>query len=347
MAAAPVNYCHSYRDFDPAQLTLLLYVQPEFAGRGMITYHKLNGQNWVPVESPNFRSNPTKETLLNIIKKINIYACSVGGGRVINEEYLISQFRKNQIYLILFDERNKAPELEIRDVSAKELMRKIGSPVSFIMSKVIYEYDRADAAPPPRGEVYIDIICSCTGAGRHLLHFMDQYATTNYDSISLSSLPNVLLYYPQFGFTHRLTCEPRDDQYDIDARYLPIWQRKAHYARLSINELYDDDEFSAYMSNLQENLYGDQDTPGCRGDVLSKLTPAQKKESIKNNNCGNNGYRMRKCVYHQTDRTAEQAAQAAARAPVQAAAQAARAPACNAHNKKGYGYGCVVSGGKK
>lgn len=333
--AALANYCDTYQDFDPAQLTLLLYVQPAKGARGVITYHKMSGQNWLPVEHRDFRSNPTKATLINIIKKLNIHACSVNGGRVINEDYLLGQLTDNQIYLILFDERNKAPALEIGDPSVRELTKRIGSPVSFMLSKVIFQDDRADSPPIPRGEVYIDIICSCTGAGRHLLHFMDQYARANHNSISLSSLPNVLLYYPAFGFTHRLTCDPKDDIDEINAKYLPIWSKKSQYARFTSEQLYDDDEFSAYMSDLQERLYGDQDTPGCRGDVLSRLTPAQKKKSIKDNNCGNNGYRMRKCMFHQTDRTA---------APASASASAS-APACNTHNKKGSS--CVISGGKK
>lgn len=330
--AALANYCDTYRDFDPAQLTLLLYVQPAFAGRGVITYHKLNNGTWDAIESPDFRSSITKATLINIIKKLNVHACSVGGGRVINEDYLLGQLTDNQIYLILFDERNRAPALQIGDASARELMRTIGSPVSFMLSKVIHQYDRPPPqAPPPLGEVYIDIICSCTGGGRHLLHFMDEYATANHSSISLSSLPNVLLYYPAYGFTHRFTCDPGEaDQ--VDARTLPIWQRRGHYSRLTIDQLYDDDEFSAYMSSLQENLYGDQTTPGCIGDRLRRLTPAQKKQSIKHNNCGNNGYRMRKCVNDQ-----------AAAAPAAALAAAAPAP-CNAQKK---GSSCVISGGKK
>lgn len=343
MAAAPVNYCDTYRDFDPAQLTLLLYVQPGEKKPGRITYHKLNGQTWDAIESPDFRSSMTKATLINIIKKLNIHACSVGGGRVINEDYLLGQLTKNQIYLILFDERNKDPALEIGDPSTRELMRTIGSPVSFMLSKVIYKDDRKETPPIPRGEVYIDIICSCTGAGRHLLHFMDQYATANHNSISLSSLPNVLLYYPAFGFTHRLTCYPNDDQYEVNAKYLPIWNKRSQYSRFTSDQLYDDDEFSAYMSDLQERLYGDQDTPGCIGDRLRRLTPAQKKQSIKDNRCGNNGYRMRKCMFHQTDRTAAAAAASASASAASASAASAAAAPCNAQKKKG----CLVLGGKK
>jgi hypothetical protein len=334
--AALANYCDTYRDFDPAQLTLLLYVQPGEKKQGRITYHKLSGQNWLPVEHRDFRSSMTKATLINIIKKLNVHACSVGGGRVINEEYLLGQLAKNQIYLILFDERNKAPALEIRDPSARELMTTIGSPISFLLSKVIFKDDRKETPPIPRGEVYIDIICSCPGAGRHLLHFMDQYATANHNSISLSSLPNVLLYYPTFGFTHRLTCYPSDDQYEVDARTLPIWQKKNQYARFTSEQLYDDDEFSAYMSDLQEKLYGDQDKDGCKGHILSRLTPAEKKQSIKDNRCGNDGYRMRKCMFHQTDRTAASSASASA--------SASGTAACNGQKK---GSSCVISGGKK
>ena len=72
MAAAPVNYCDTYRDFDPAQLTLLLYVQPGEKKPGRITYHKLNGQTWDAIESPDFRSSMTKATLINYFDFVHL-----------------------------------------------------------------------------------------------------------------------------------------------------------------------------------------------------------------------------------------------------------------------------------
>jgi len=352
MAAAPVQYCPM--DFDVNQFSILLYMQPQSREDGVITYYKgsQHGRDvrWTPYTDAEdaLIINPTKEGIKQIIRAISVYTCP-NGAEGVDAGYVKSRGTPNTIQIILFDKRNKTSnaQLRIKDERGRALLKSIGAPISFIIGTVNHlDHFGKDI---PNGELYIDVICSCTGAGRHLLDFFIDFADrTGYNAVSLSALPNVLLYYPRFGFTHRSGCKPGDNGLEVDVitqKKQELWDRKDFYRNMTFEELCDDPEFSDHLSELQEKLYGSQ-VGDCASNIFKNFTKAQKIQVLKRNNCGNNGYMMRKCLRYHPVRH-QRAPVAAASAPVAAASAAASASAsaCNAQNNKGYR--CVTSGGKK
>lgn len=79
---------------------------------------------------------------------------------------------------------------------------------------VIYQAQVAQgfimARPLADGGIYLDVLCANPGTGSVLLRFFLRLMELRGAAyVELNSLINVLAYYPQFGFEHRLSCEGR------------------------------------------------------------------------------------------------------------------------------------------
>lgn len=134
---------------------------------------------------------------------------------------------------------------------------------------------------------YIDIICADHGLGRTLLLSFIQYVQDkDLGSVTLSSLPTVLTYYPKFGFEFRKSCRdpaikvPERLQQDINelvaAKALPRTR----------DEAYDNPVYAKLLQFLQTRDL----------NVKKEGCTKYNARSFKSNDCGLDGYTMKKCM---------------------------------------------------
>ena len=160
---------------DPKNLQVLLYQQKTKGKIGNVSLTNLEG---IETETDiNINKNDLKKIIIQISDKCN---------GEIDKSHLYDNFHKNQIYMILYHQQK---------------------PIGFILARKKYRDDLGNST----SEAYIDLICSEVGSGSFLMNYFIQYAKKNkFKAISLSSLPNVLTYYPKFGFSNRHTCDKKE-----------------------------------------------------------------------------------------------------------------------------------------
>ena len=230
------------------------------------------------------------ENIMDIILAVSRYSCQNN----VDTGYIKSNSKKYEIKILLFDMSDKSGLNLLKEFNEEswmnKMIQKVGKPIGFIVGFTKERNELNQACK----EAYIDVVCSCPGAGRYMIQYFINWATeNNYTAVSLSSLPNVLAYYPQtFKFEHRHNCEESAEIVKIpkelyNKKYMNKDPGKGKVYS-DMNDYYDDEIFSEHMLNLQDKGYGNVKEPICK-DIY-------KKENLKKGKCGKNGYIMRLCL---------------------------------------------------
>lgn len=244
---------------------MLLYQQKKSRKKGNTIITDLHGLKIEMDEQIHVNKNKLK----NLIKSMHDETCK----DIVRKSYVNSQLNENQLYLILFDTSDNSIE--------NNVIR--GKPVGFILGHNKYRDDNNNYLK----EAYIDVICAIPGTGRYLLQYFIDFANMNkYKAVSLKAIPNVLTYYPKFGFKHRHSCKKNEKGIVPPKELNDEKYRDPKYK--DINNIYDDDTYFKYQIKLRKNGFGDFD-----GDCSKKKMT---KEEFGDNDCGADGYMMRKCL---------------------------------------------------
>ncbi len=140
------------------------------------------------------------------------------------------------------------------------------------------------------GGVYLDVICAKEN-GQHLLQFFMQFCehTVHAPYIELSSIMNVLAFYPRFGFQHRRDCGagPITGMSPEFAAYL---KEKSVKGILKEQEDFYNDPYvlNHIMQLYSRGLSQTRKPPSCAKKTLSAARFRQFK-------CARDGFVMRKC----------------------------------------------------
>ena len=278
------SLCIDDYKYDRTNLHILFYIQPFnhstglAKGSGQCYYIPLlNDTQWKTILSDGHQIALKKEDLKSIINRIKRDICTG-----LKPSYITSQLTVNKIYMILFDHSQPSHSIDLTDNLIKNNI--IHKPIGFVLGHHITEDDASYIKGIKNNEstleAYIDIICACPGSGRYLLEQFILFAENNhYNAISLSALPNVLGYYPKFGFINRHSC-------NIKYPVLPPPRFSKTYK--DSDESYLDDEYHEYMLLLRKHKFGKLDGK-CRKLNMSK-------EELAEADCGVNGYKMRRCI---------------------------------------------------
>jgi hypothetical protein len=249
---------------DPKYI-ILLYRQIKAGKKGTTIITNLQGLKIEMDEQIHVNKNKLKY----LIKSMHDETCK----DIVRKSYVNSQLNKNQIYLILFDNSDNSIE--------NHILR--GKPVGFILGHTNYRDDNNNYLK----EAYLDVICAIPGTGRYLLQYFIDFAKTNrYKAVSLKAIPTVLTYYPKFGFKHRHTCKRSDNGIVPPTELYDEKYRDPKYKE--IDNIYDDENYFKYQMKLRKNGFGDF-ADEC---AKKKMT----KEEFGDNDCGAEGYMMRKCL---------------------------------------------------
>jgi hypothetical protein len=153
------------------------------------------------------------------------------------------------------------------------------------------------AQPLTDGGIYLDVLCAEGGAVllRFFLGLMERQGA---DYVELNSLINVLAYYPQFGFEHRLSC---NDNGKTPLRMsLPLAEhlkRAKKTRRLrTYKNYYKDPAMMQFVDELHHRGFTRTRYPlVCQNrDLRSK--------NFQQHHCARDGFAMRKCFRRSTRR---------------------------------------------
>jgi hypothetical protein len=174
-----------------------------------------------------------------------------------------------------------------------------------LSSQTIVTQGFAAAHQKKNDHVYLDIICSKKN-GRSLLEFFLDY-TSNFKTVELSALANVLAYYPKFGFEFKKGCSK--NAAGISFKTPSYVELQSHIARQKEkNKPLPEDNFEAYEDANFLEFQGDLVNQGIgvkRQDyvtnaaVCGKQRPNESKRvflrRLKAEDCAEDGYTMVKC----------------------------------------------------
>lgn len=134
------------------------------------------------------------------------------------------------------------------------------------------------------GGIYLDIICAHVFGGEMLKQFVE-YAEVMKGSkyVELNALPNVLGFYPRYGFQHRHTCS---ESSPIAIRDELTQYIRTHKPMADVS--YTHQPIMEYMLQLHAMGFTAKMTPECQ---TVALTP----DGFRVANCAENGFKMRKC----------------------------------------------------
>jgi hypothetical protein len=150
---------------------------------------------------------------------------------------------------------------KLRSQSVTIITHQVRVPVGFILAR-----------PDDEG-IYLDVICAAAN-GSELLKYFIQYASLmGFSAITLTSLPNVLAFYPKYGFEFRTSCKTPplltlpDEIKGRDKKVKPFpktWE-----------EAVDDEDYANFMVRLQRrglasNQAEHKETEVNIGDLIDK-----------------------------------------------------------------------------
>jgi len=204
----------------------------------------------------------TQKLFKNIISEKGLFMCK----NEINQSYIESQLKHNDIFFLLFDLSKFKMEKMIDVLKTKDSR-------SFILGKYL-----------GLNEYFIDILCSRPGYGKIILtNFISFCETLGAKSIILNSLPLVMTFYPKFGFEFRKNCRSLTNIISLPKN---IKNRKIFPK--TIQELYDDDDYEEFINLLIKNEF----SLDC-----NRKTNKYTKNELKEHECGQiKGFRMVKCL---------------------------------------------------
>ena len=193
----------------------------------------------------------------------------------VNPGYIEDRIPENDTFFLMFYEfSNKTIEV-----------------VGFIMAKTNLDTE----------DLYIDVICSAPKTKLYKEHsgaLLIQEAITvarrqKLRSITLSSLPHVLTYYPRFKFAHRKSCkEPANVSLsEVIIRRMKGEPGTTPLPSRSINA-YKDEDMLDFMLQLHERGYGTVYNGPCALDRTGKIT----KDKFRRGKCASDGFKMMHCL---------------------------------------------------
>lgn len=140
--------------------------------------------------------------------------------------------------------------------------------------------------------MYLDVICTDKGLGKILLNFFEYFVLTHLDLkfVELSSLANVLTYYPKFGYEFRKSCKGDPLATLSDAL---VYRTTAKVpAPLDTSSSYHDKDYLDFMYNV---LYKTADLGVREAEDCKRREPFLSKDDFKKRDCAQDGFTMMKC----------------------------------------------------
>ena len=245
-------------------LEVFLLQQPEQGARGIV-YR-------TPIDDSTNRSPTelTKGDLRAYIQSVRREACQDN----VSDQYVMEAVNRNTIILVMFETKTEVVESRAtrRGPVMEESVESI-VPIGFLI------------ANPDKNGLYLDVICAIRNT-TSLLNYFIEYCDGK--TITLSSLPSVLSYYPKFQFKFRQSC------YEPPVAELPESIRtrnasKKPFPKRSENA-YDDEDFSDFMVDLVEKGLAVKKDGDC-----GKKTKVSKQD-LKTGDCGSDGFTMMRCA---------------------------------------------------
>lgn len=233
-------------DYVKQNTDVIYYSKSPLESRGTVVHYSglVAPYYKTPLTSPMLQERGiSKSWFLNQIKLMLPYC-----NKLVSDSYIKDSGPTCNIFLL------------IRDVNTDRFM-------GFIMGYV-----------KPNEEYYIDVICTSSGYGKHLIDFFINDAFERHaKSVGLSALPHVLSYYPRLGFKHVHECGE-------DPLVIPRLSKPPK----DLIEAMGNDELADFMVELTNRGFSSRKTPECerlanRGELRAK------------SDCAIDGYYMKYC----------------------------------------------------
>jgi hypothetical protein len=146
--------------------------------------------------------------------------------------------------------------------------------------------------PPDKKGVYLDIICAGKGLGGKFLAFFHNFVFDNgANFVKLSSLANVLTYYPKLGYNFRKSCAGEPLQV-----LPPTLSERDYKVKPMPADTYVAYGDKNYMNFMYDKLYKESDL-GVRNAEDCKKTPRDlTRVQFKMRDCAQDGFTMMKCT---------------------------------------------------
>lgn len=140
--------------------------------------------------------------------------------------------------------------------------------------------------------MYLDVICTDKGLGKILLNFFEYFVLTHLSLkfVELSSLANVLTYYPKFGYEFRKICKGDPLATLSDALVARTTARVP--APPDTTSSYNDKD---YMNFMYDVLYKTADLGVRTTEDCKRRKPFLSKDEFKKRDCAQDGFTMMKC----------------------------------------------------
>lgn len=206
--------------------------------------------------------------------------------RSVRTGYIQEQVDDNNTFFLMFYYDSslfaKSPKFNIRKIE----------PIGFIMANIdIFDKD-----------LYIDVICAGPRTTKFKEHSgamlieeaIEVARSSRLRSITLSSLPTVLTYYPRFQFAHRKSCER-----NVDASLPEIILRRMRKEPgteplpATAEAAYKNKDMLDYMIELHEKGYSKRYDGKC---ALDHRTGKIARNSFLKGQCGDDGFQMKHCL---------------------------------------------------
>lgn len=215
-----------------------------------------------PIHNPAERTSTTftKSTLAaDINTTLRYTACQ----EIVSPQFVTQAITNNTIVLVMYATESKEVETlgRLRSQPSTMNIQPTYIPVGFILAR------------PDEEGIYLDVICAVAN-GTELLKYFIRYARlAQFPAITLTSLPNVLAYYPKFGFEFRSSCK------GPPSINLPeeIKTRDKHVKPFpkTWGEAVDDEDYADFMVRLQRRGLASKEadhkeTNVAIGDLLEK-----------------------------------------------------------------------------
>lgn len=215
-----------------------------------------------PISNPSLRTlTPhTKSTLaVDITNSLRYTAC----GTTVSPIFVSQALTYNTIVLVMYGMESQDLVVlgKLRSQPTTTITHQVRVPVGFILAR------------PDNEGVYIDVICAAANGSELLKYFIQYTSLMGFSAITLTSLPNVLAFYPKYGFEFRTSCKTPplislpDEIKSRDKKVKPFpktWE-----------EAIDDEDYATFMVRLQRrglasNQAEHKDTEVNIGDLIDK-----------------------------------------------------------------------------
>jgi hypothetical protein len=234
--------------------TILVSEQVTPGGRGYVSE--------TPISNPSLRTSTpyTKSTLAtDITNTLRYTAC----GATVAPIFVSQALTYNTIVLVMYGMESKDVDVlgKLRSQSVTTITHQVRVPVGFILAR-----------PDDEG-IYLDVICAAANGSELLKYFIHYASLMGFSAITLTSLPNVLAFYPKYGFEFRTSCKTPplltlpDEIKGRDKKVKPFpktWE-----------EAVDDEDYANFMVRLQRrglasNQAEHKETEVNIGDLIDK-----------------------------------------------------------------------------